>query len=287
MAAGDIFKNLKNQCSNLLRDIKKGIKEEGPKKAKEEALKRAPTPEQIINEFEALAKENPKKAEQYYTKTKNKLEAVKLKLENSRKKIETLQFKLENIDNKISNINDVAETINKFVKPIQAAIAVAEIATAPVGPAAIPGAAGTVVTTSELKIKLKGFGKYIISIIADAIGIVATINKTSKGVRIIIPSAISKIEEVEAFIQKILDLLEQLYINMLLPLLDGYDEIDGGIESVEDLYNQYPELETYLTSEGDITLPNNELPYGVTNGISNIPPKFFRRYRKGPYTDIY
>jgi hypothetical protein len=74
---------------------------------------------------------------------------------------------------------------------------------------------------------------------------------------------------------------------MLLPLLDGYDEIDGGIESVEDLYNQYPELETYLTSEGDITLPNNELPYGVTNGISNIPPKFFRRYRKGPYTDIY
>jgi hypothetical protein len=36
-----------------------------------------------------------------------------------------------------------------------------------------------------------------------------------------------------------------------------------------------------------MNLADKELPFGVTNGISNVPPKFFRRYRKEPYTDIY
>jgi len=285
MAAGDIFRNLKNQSDGLLKSIKKGIKEEGPKMAKEDALKRAPTPEQIISDFEALIKEDPKKAEQYYTKTKTKLESIATKLEFSRQKIEVLQFKLQKIDKKIENINDTAQILNKFIPPIQIALTglSASITTA----GSVPGGASAAIPMSEQKIKLLNFTKYIIACISGAIDIVDTINRTSKGVRVIIPSAIAKIEEVEGFIQKLLALLEQLYINFLLPLLDGYDEIDGGIESVEDLYNQYPELETYLTSEGDITLPDNELPYGVTNGISNVPPKFFRRYRKGPYTDIY
>ena len=82
-------------------------------------------------------------------------------------------------------------------------------------------------------------------------------------------------------------IMEQLYINLLLPLLEGYEEIDGGIDNVEDLYNQYPELETFLTSEGNGNLSDTELPFGTTNGISNVPPKYFRRYRKKPYTDIY
>ena len=33
MAAGDIFRNLKDQSDGLLKGIKKGIKEEGPKMA--------------------------------------------------------------------------------------------------------------------------------------------------------------------------------------------------------------------------------------------------------------
>ena len=100
-------------------------------------------------------------------------------------------------------------------------------------------------------------------------------------VRLVFPNA------PENYILNLIDLLEKLYINLLLPLLEGYEEIDGNIESVEDLYNQYPDLQTFLTSEGDVNLSDEELPYGVTNGISNVPPKFFRRYRKGPYTDIY
>ena len=101
------------------------------------------------------------------------------------------------------------------------------------------------------------------------------------------------IDKIISLINSLLELLEQLYINTLLPLLEGYEEIDGGIESVEDLYNQYPDLQTFLTTEGNINLTDNDLdlpsygPYGATNGISNVPPKYFKRYRKNPYTDIY
>ena len=38
MAVGDINTLFKNQIDNLLREIKKGVKEEGTKKAKETAL---------------------------------------------------------------------------------------------------------------------------------------------------------------------------------------------------------------------------------------------------------
>ena len=73
MAVGDIFALFKNQTDGLLRDIKKGIKEEGTKKVKETAFQQLPTSEKITNDFTNLSKDNPKEAEQYYTKTKNKL----------------------------------------------------------------------------------------------------------------------------------------------------------------------------------------------------------------------
>ena len=44
------FTLFKNQTDNLLRDIKKGVKEEGTKKAKETALSQLPTPEKLENE---------------------------------------------------------------------------------------------------------------------------------------------------------------------------------------------------------------------------------------------
>ena len=44
MAVGDINTLFKNQIDNLLREIKKGVKEEGVKKAKENALIKLPTP---------------------------------------------------------------------------------------------------------------------------------------------------------------------------------------------------------------------------------------------------
>ena len=116
---------------------------------------------------------------------------------------------------------------------------------------------------------------------------IITINKVTDSVRETIPSAIIKIEQLEEFILKLLDFLEKLYINFLLPLLEGYEEINGGIESIEDLYNQYPDLLTFLDSKGNINLSDEELPYGTTNGISNVPPKYFKRYRKTPYTNIY
>ena len=148
---------------------------------------------------------------------------------------------------------------------------------------------GPAVIALENKPKLINFTSYLISVVGSVADIIETINRTTSSVRGIIPSAIEKIEQLYDYVLNLIDLLEKLYINLLLPLLEGYEEIDGNIESVEDLYNQYPDLQAFLNSEGDVNLSDRDSLYknGVTNGISNVPPKFFRRYRKGPYTDIY
>ena len=289
MAVGDIFSLFKNQIDNLLRDIKKGIKEEGTKKAKETAFSQLPTPEKIENDFTNLI-DKPKEAEQYYTKTKKNLESILFGVEKARDKLGKMEEKLTKVDKTISDLNDVSNLLLAFIPPIRIALTSLRVATAPVGPAAVPGAAGAAVTASENKQKLIGFVTYIVSIGNNVTDIIDTINKTAEPLREIIASAYEKIEQLYEYIKNLLDLLEKLYINLLLPLLDGYEEIDGGIDNVEDLYNQYPELETFLTSEGDVDLLDKDSPYGpygVTNGISNVPPKYFRRYRKKPYTDIY
>ena len=290
MAVGDIFTLFKNQTDNLLRDIKKGVKEEGTKKTKETALSQLPTPEKIENDFTNLI-DKPKKAEQYYTKTKGKLEAVLFKVENARNKLGRLEEKLTKIDKKISDLNDISKTINDFIPPIETAIIALKATLNPFSPAmSITGAPpGPAVIALENKTKLINFTSYLISVVGSVADIIETINRTTSSVRGIIPSAIEKIEQLYDYVLNLIDLLEKLYINLLLPLLEGYEEIDGGIESVEDLYNQYPDLQAFLNSEGDVNLSDRDSLYknGVTNGISNVPPKFFRRYRKGPYTDIY
>ena len=290
MAVGDINTLFKNQIDNLLREIKKGVKEEGTKKAKETALSQLPTPEKIENDFTNLI-DKPKKAEQYYTKTKGKLEAVLFKVENARNKLGRLEEKLTKIDKKISDLNDLSKTLSDFIPPIEIAVITLMTTTSPASPAMVtPGAPpGPAVLSLENKIKLVNFASYLISVIGSVADIVETINRTTSSVRGIIPSAIEKIEQLYNYILNLIDLLEKLYINLLLPLLDGYEEIDGGIDNVEDLYNQYPDLQAFLNSEGDVNLSDGDSLYknGVTNGISNVPPKFFRRYRKNPYTDIY
>ena len=284
MAVGDINTLFKNQIDNLLREIKKGVKEEGTKKAKETALSQLPTPEKIENDFTNLI-DKPKKAEQYYTKTKGKLEAVLFKVENARNKLGRLEEKLTKIDKKVNDLNDIAETVNKFLPPIKTTI---QGLAASVSTAGAPTLGSAVsIPLNDQKNKLLNFLGYLVAVVGGVADMIITINKTTDSIRGTIPSAIEKIEQLYEYIKNLLDLLEKLYISLLLPLLDGYEEIDGGIDNVEDLYNQYPDLQTFLNSEGDINLSDEELPYGVTNGISNVPPKFFRRYRKGPYTDIY
>jgi len=285
MAVGDIFTLFKNQTDTLLRDIKKGIKEEGTKKTKETAFSQLPTPEKIQNDFSNLAQENPKKAEQYYTKTKTKLEAILFKVENSRKKLGRLEEKLTKIDTKINDLNDIAETVNKFLPPIKTTV---QGLAASVSTAGAPTLGSAVsIPLNDQKNKLLNFLGYLVAVVGGVADMIITINKVTDSVREIIPSAIVKIEQLEEFILNLLDMLEKLYINFLLPLLEGYEEIDGGIESVDDLYNQYPDLQDFLNSDGNVNLSDEELPYGTTNGISNVPPKYFRRYRKKPYTNIY
>ena len=155
MAVGDIFTLFKNQTDNLLREIKKGVKEEGLKKTKETALSQLPTPEKIENDFTNLI-DKPKEAEQYYTKTKNKLEAVLFKVENARNKLGRLEEKLTKIDKKISDLNDISKTINDFIPPIETAIIALKATLNPFSPAmSITGAPpGPAVIALENKTKL-------------------------------------------------------------------------------------------------------------------------------------
>ena len=103
MAAGFV-RNIKNKVDILLDQVKKGVKSEGTKKSKEDALKQAPTPESITTKFEDLATKDPKEAERYYTETKNKLEGIKSGLEASLIKIQQLDEKLGIIDEDINNL---------------------------------------------------------------------------------------------------------------------------------------------------------------------------------------
>lgn len=287
MAAG-LIRNIKDRSDVLLNRIKKGIKEEGLKKAKEEALKRAPTPEEIKTKFEDLAQKNPKEAEKYYTNTKRLLEGILSGLESSHTKLQRLNGYLSEIEDGVKKIERIADIVDPYILPAQVfleaqqAIIVASAAP-PIGTGLTPLA----IAAADAKRKTLGFISLLVGLVSVAIPIVKTISRSTSSYYRIIPTAIEQIESVISLINKLLYVLEGLYINFLSPLLEGYEEIDGGIETVEDLYNQYPDLETFLTSEGDINLSNEELPFGTTNGISNVPPKFFKRYRKGPYTNIY
>ena len=284
MASG-IFKNIVDKCDGLVGDISKGIKQEGTKTIKTDILKQLPTPDQITANFKREAEKNPIKAKKYYDNTKNKLETLQDRLENSRRKLEKLEDKLSQVDNQINRVNTVTDILRPIIPLLQTALIAAE---ASIGSSTIPGPAVPAgIKGSEFKRKAGGFVKILIQILLVAPSIVDTINKSVDKARNIIPNAIQQIENIIELIQSLLELLENLFITLLSPLLEGYEEIDGGINSVEELFIQYPDLETYLTSEGNINLSDPELPFGVTNGISNVPPKFFRRYRKGPYTDIY
>jgi len=287
MAAGFI-RNIKNKTDILLDQVKKGIKEEGTKKVKETALKQIPTPESIKTKFKDLSNKNPKEAERYYTRTKNKLEGIKSGLEASLIKIQNLDEKLGIIDEDINKIVRIADIIDPFLTPARIFLGAqqATIAASSAPPAGT-GATPLAIAAADGRRKTLALISLLVELVSIAVPLVKTINNTVDKFRGIIPNALASINDTIDKIQQLLDLLEELYINLLLPLLEGYEEIDGGIESVEDLYNQYPDLESFLTSRGNANLSSEELPYGVTNGISNVPPKFFRRYRKNPYTDIY
>lgn len=287
MAAGFI-RNIKNKTDILLDQVKKGIKEEGTKKVKETALKQIPTPASIKTKFEDLSSKNPKEAERYYTRTKNKLEGIKSGLEASLIKIQNLDEKLGIIDEDINKIVRIADIIDPFLTPARIFLGAqqATIAASSAPPAGT-GATPLAIAAADGRRKTLALISLLVELVSIAVPLVRTINNTVDKFRGIIPNALASINDTIDRIQQLLDLLEKLYIELLLPLLEGYEEIDGGIESVEDLYNQYPDLQTFLTSGDGVNLPSEELPYGTTNGISNVPPKYFRRYRKNPYTDIY
>ena len=283
------IKNTKNQIDLLINQIKKIIREEGPKKVRQEALNRTPTPEEIRIKFEEFSKENPQKAKEYYDITKNRLENIRIKLLSSQRKMKNAEEKLVDINQKTNKVRRIAEIVEPllpalrvFIKQQQAiitassAVAGGTISTAPLA-----------IVASEAKLKARALLVLLTQLVLVATPLSIRIDDIIDNLREIIPNAITQIDNTISLIESLLDLLEQLFIQLISPLLEDYEEIDGSIETLNELFKQYPELQAYLNSKGNTNIPDSESLSGTTNGISNVPPKFFRKYREEPYTDIY
>ena len=281
-----IVRRNKIAIDKLLFQAKTAIIKEGKKMALEYAYSLIPTEDQVISKMEELSKRNPKEAKKYYDETKNLLEGVKNKLTSSTVKLDTIKTKLESVDSKITYISSIAGIIEPFITTLQSLELGAEaiVTTAGATPTAPPG---PIASSAVFKEKIKGTLQKAGSSILLATRTVFIVKKTYIKLKRKVDEAHTKISQLISFIDNLLAKLEQLFIDILLPLLEDPDNLPV-IQTLEDLYSHYPGMEGYLNSD-DANLPPldfEEDKLNTTNGVSNLPPKFFRRYRNNPYVII-
>ena len=282
-----IVRRNKAQIDRLLFQIKLLVIREGKKVAWDYLINQIPTEEQIINKMKELSEKNPKEAKRYYDKTKNLLEGIKEKLESSLSNVDAMKDKLNSVDQKVTTIR----TINSIVEPFIEILEGIEISTTTIintagaSPTTPPG---PIAQTATLKEKIKGTVKKTISALALASRIVTIVTRTYVALKRTIDSVSSQINQLISFIENLLQKLEQLFIDILKPLLDDLDDAPP-FENLEDLYSYYPGMEGNLNSD-DSELPpllDEEDNTNTTNGISNIAPRFYKRYRTGSYTEEF
>ena len=245
-----------------------------------------PTDEQIIAKMQELAKENPKEAKKYYDKIKSTLEGIKQKLEYSLIKINIIKDKLQSVNDKITYIKKINDTVSPFIEALQGIKLATEsiIVVAGANPTTPPG---PIAQSAILKEKIKGTVAKMFSSLLLATRIVTIITKTYLVLKRKVDDAYTKIAQLISYIENLLGILEGLFLDILTPLLGDPDDLPI-IDTLEDLYSHYPGVDDYLNSTDDVLPPlDSEDSTNTTNGISNTPPRFFRKYRKDPYTDIY
>ncbi len=281
-----VIRRNKITIDKLLFQVKTSIVKEGKKMALEYAYNQIPTEEQVINKMQELSKSNPRKAKKYYDETKNLLEGIKNKLLSSTTKLDTIKAKLESANSKITYISTIASIVEPFITTLQGIELGAEaiVTTAGANPTTPPG---PIASSATLKEKIKGTIQKFGSSILLAARIVFIVNKTYVKLKRKVDETHTKFSQLISYIDNLLAKLEQLFIEILLPLLEDQDNLPV-IDSLEDLYSYYPGIEGYLNSDDEGLPPlDSEEGNNTTNGISNTPPRFFKKYRNDPYTEEF
>ena len=281
-----VVRRNKAQIDRLLYQIKLLIIKEGRKMAWDFIMNQVPTEEQVINKMQELAKNNPKEAKKYYDKTLKLLNGIKLKLSSSLIQINKIKDKLQSVNDKVTYITSINDIVSPFIITLQGIELGTEtiITVAGASPTTPPG---PIAQSAILKNKIKGILKKTFSALELASRIITITGRTYFGLKRTTDDAYNKITQLISYIDNLISVLEGIFMDILMPLLEDQDNLPV-IDSLEDLYSYYPGIEGYLNSD-DEDLPSLDSEEGnnTTNGISNTPPRFFKRYRKDPYTEEF
>ena len=281
-----VVRRNKAQIDRLLYQIKLLIIKEGRKMAWDFIMSQVPTEEQVINKMKELAKNNPKEAKKYYDKTLKLLNGIKLKLSSSLIQINKIKDKLQSVNDKVTFITSINNIVSPFITTLQDLELGTEtiIITAGASPTTPPG---PIAQSAILKNKIKGILKKTFSAIELASRIITITGRTYFSLKRTTDDAYNKITQLISYIDNLISVLEGIFIDILMPLLEDQDNLPV-IDSLEDLYSYYPGIEGYLNSDNeDLPSLDSEEGNNTTNGISNTPPRFFKRYRKDPYTEEF
>tara|TARA_B100000497_G_scaffold99344_1_gene112320 strand:+ start:681 stop:1535 length:855 start_codon:yes stop_codon:yes gene_type:complete len=281
-----VVRRNKAQIDRLLYQIKLLIIKEGRKMAWDFIMSQVPTEEQVINKMKELAKNNPKEAKKYYDKTLKLLNGIKLKLSSSLIQINKIKDKLQSVNDKVTYITSINNIVSPFITTLQDIELGTEtiIITAGASPTTPPG---PIAQSAILKNKIKGILKKTFSAIELASRIITITGRTYFSLKRTTDDAYNKITQLISYIDNLISVLEGIFIDILMPLLEDQDNLPV-IDSLEDLYSYYPGIEGYLNSDNeDLPSLDSEEGNNTTNGISNTPPRFFKRYRKDPYTEEF
>jgi len=281
-----VVRRNKAQIDRLLYQIKLLIIKEGSKMAWDFIMSQVPTEEQVISKMQELAKNNPKEAKKYYDKTLKLLNGIKLKLSSSLVQINNIKDKLQSVNDKVTYITSINNIVSPFITTLQDIELGTEtiVTVAGASPTTPPG---PIAQSAILKNKIKGIIKKIFSALELASRIITITGRTYFDLKRTTDDAYNKITQLISYIDNLISVLEGIFMDILMPLLEDQDNLPV-IDSLEDLYSYYPGIEGYLNSD-DEDLPSLDSEEGnnTTNGISNTPPRFFKRYRKDPYTEEF
>lgn len=276
-----IVRRNKIAIDKLLFQAKTAIIKEGKKATLEYAYNQIPTEQQVILKLERLAKENPQKAKKYYDDIINQLNGIKNKLLKSEKSLNIIKIKLESINSKITYLTTISTVVTPFIESLSKIKLGADaiITTSGAAPGTPPG---PIAMSATLKEKIKGIIQKFGSSILLAARIIIIVNKNYILLKRKVKEAETKTIQLINYIDNLLDKLEQLFVEILLPLLGTLDDTPT-IETLEDLYSYYPGLDNFLNLD-DENLNFDTTDENITdtnNGISNIAPRFYKPYITG------
>jgi len=276
-----VVRRNKAAIDKLLFQVKKSIIKEGKKMALEYVMSQIPTEQQVIAKMEELIKENPQKAKKYYDTTTQTLEGVKMKLESSLTKLDSMKTNLELVNSQMTTISTITSMVLPLIDMLQSIIIGSDFFIA--GTGAVPGTPpGPTAIAATRKERVIGKVKKLFSAIALAGRIIIIVSKTYYRLKRKVDDARAKVINLITYIDNLLGTLNNLFGSFIESLLEIDQDNLSPLDDLNDLYFQNPELEGYLNQDDTpFVPPPQEEETNTTDGISNIAPRFYKKYRTG------